>query len=515
MSTVRPPLPPRRSVPPLPPRKVGDDNEPGDAGPPVGIAARIASLHLEGSGGRPPLPPPRVSRSQPNASTKNSPQNSKDLSGYEESPDAPGVPPPVPSRSTRPSTNPDRARALARRPPPPPASKKPRIPIPDLPKLPARPSVPEGPRRRVPPPPTRIPSPPSEPEEETDRRYGFSEPTSGPDPSPDQCLKCRDFAHVDSHAALYPRHTVGSLDNLAHDLTVPFETETEKFRALFSWLHHNIAYDAQAFVSGNIYYATPEATLSSGLAVCDGYAGLFKALADSVGLQAHRVSGHGKGIGYAATVPGQPAPPLQSNHAWNCVLMDGVWQLIDTCWGSGVLDGATYRPNFDPAWFSSTPAEFGRRHYPSDPTYQLLSDEEGGPVSWETYILEPQGPIIFQDFYALDLAPYLLQPCLGTVQGGRHISFHLFKRCEHKSTADADNFAYIISYGENMKVPLERDGGGGWSVTLYIPRGGEVSLFSVIEVGGENGKGLGASGFRKADGRKGMSFGGLARWTIT
>ncbi|KAF8893782.1 hypothetical protein BD779DRAFT_1435436, partial [Infundibulicybe gibba] len=322
------------------------------------------------------------------------------------------------------------------------------------------------------------------------------------------CLKCYDFSEVDAHAACYPRHTVTSLDILAYDLTAPFPSETEKARAIFTWLHYNIAYDAEAFFSGNLQPATPETTWQSGLAVCDGYAGLFSSLAQRVGLQVHKVTGHGKGFGYVARAPHDPVPSVDSNHAWNCVFMDGQWQLIDSCWGAGVLNGATYDQRFAPVWFTSTPAEFGRRHYPTDPSYQLISDDDGGPISWKDYILEAEGPIIFQDFYKQELHPYLIQPNLKYIEGARRINFQIFKRCEHMPTAESDNPVYIVITPDGM-VPLELNSEGGWSTTLYVPKGIEVSLCVVTEVDGKNAYGLGVQGFKKANGRKAMQFGVL------
>ena len=109
------------------------------------------------------------------------------------------------------------------------------------------------------------------------------------------CLKCRDFSGPDGHAARFPRQNVPSLDWLATQLTDPFPSLTDKARALFTWLHHNIDYNVEAFFSGNIKPSTPFTTLDTGLAVCEGYAGLFTALATKAGLESMVVGGHGKG----------------------------------------------------------------------------------------------------------------------------------------------------------------------------------------------------------------------------
>ena len=110
------------------------------------------------------------------------------------------------------------------------------------------------------------------------------------------CLKCRDFSGPDNHAAKFPRQSVPSLDWLAVQLTDPFPSPTDKARSIFTWLHHNVDYDVAAFFGNCVQPSTPASTLSTGLAVCEGYAGLFTVLAVKAGLEAITIGGHGKGI---------------------------------------------------------------------------------------------------------------------------------------------------------------------------------------------------------------------------
>lgn len=462
--SARPPLP--RRAPPLPVRKstigLSNGNE------------KLASV-IDVSTGKapPPLPPRRESEDS--------------LPVY------PG--PPKKNAVHRP---PDLVRLLARRPPPPPVRAAPLV---------EKNINPEPPRRRLPPRPSTPPPPPTLNQQ--------SKPQIAPvyitDPEPPSCLKCQDFSHVDAHAALFPRHTVSSLVTLAHELTDPLPSETEKARAIFMWLHHNIAYDTQSFFSGNLKFATPESTLSSGLAVCDGYAGLFVFLADCVGMQAQKVTGHGKGIGYTATDPDQPVPAMNSNHAWNCVLMDGEWRLIDPCWGAGAVNGSSYEKRLNNTWFTARSSEFGRRHFPEDPSYQLMSDQEGGPITWEDYILEPEGPLIYRDFYQLDLSPGTLEPATNGIPGGQNITFSVSKMCEHMSVSEDDNYVFLVSLEDSSHTPLCLGQDGRWSATVFVPRSGTVSLYYISSASGQDAKGLGLGGFYAQIAKQ---FGGLARWTI-
>jgi thiol-disulfide isomerase/thioredoxin len=112
------------------------------------------------------------------------------------------------------------------------------------------------------------------------------------------CLKCRDFSGPDNHAARFPRQSIPSTDTtwLAHQLCDPFPSATDKARAIFTWLHHNIEYNTVAFFSNNVKSSTPAGTMATGLAVCEGYAALFTALATPAGLESVVIGGHGKGV---------------------------------------------------------------------------------------------------------------------------------------------------------------------------------------------------------------------------
>lgn len=454
----------------------------------MSIAERIASMKLEqmpgagASNSRPALAPRRSSvRSTPNSEV--APQGGTNFS----------------------SLDPDLLRALRRKPPPPPKKKVLQAyPESSEDGVESEATPPPPPARRLPPMPTRLPTPPPEPEPEIQERAADEEEESS-------CLMCHDFSHVDEHAAMFPRENVQSLDHLAYDLTSPWGSETEKFRAIFSWMHHNIAYDTQAFFSGNLRPATAESTLQSGLAVCDGYAGLFVTLSHKAGLQqAYRVTGHGKGLGYTAAGRDAVVPPFEGNHAWNAAVMDGEWHLIDPCWGAGAVDGTSYNPRFAPMWLTSDHVQFGKRHFPEDASYQLLEQ----PMSWEEYILVPEGPVLFGDFYQMSFAPDSVLPVEKEVQAGSWIHFRVDKLCEHMSRGEEDNYVYFISTPDDNRTALTVDEYGGWSADVYVPQGrGEISLYYVTMFDNQDGKGLAVSAFQNGIGRKAMAFGGLARWT--
>ena len=286
------------SLPPLPAKRAPQPQQPGTSNEPAArptlrgakTTANVVTREVEAPAKRPSLPPGRPSAraGRPDA-----------VSGEA----TPSLPPRRPTNQSLDEPSPELPQRPAARepaPPPPPTARR---------KLPPSTIPPVAPRAVSP--------APAEP--------AAHEPAPGPPPVPRgtrpdlaalmatkprgaaaaaaECLHCYDFAAVDAHAARFPRASVPSLDWLAGQLTAPFAAETERARAIFTWLHHNIDYDADAFFSGNLKPSTPDGTLRAGKAVCEGYAGLFAALAVKAGLEAVVVNGHGKGTDAISLFP--------------------------------------------------------------------------------------------------------------------------------------------------------------------------------------------------------------------
>lgn len=355
--------------------------------------------------------------------------------------------------------------------------------------------------------------------------------------SPSSCLLCRDFTAPDTHAANFPRHSVPSLDWLATQLTTPFpDSATDQARAIFTWLHHNIAYDTVSFFNGNIQPSTPMSTLDSGLAVCEGYAGLFTALASKAGLESFVVGGHGKGFGHSALRAGEPIPPEDSNHAWNAVKIDGgEWKLIDTCWGAGHISGAgqPYTKKFSPRQFTMSNEEFGLRHFPSNKSHFFRAD--GRQVSWEDYIVGDRGGEALQVYSGVAenegvsetsfLPKYKRVSVSPSAHAGPTIRFQFSSVCEHWNpvrNGPGKPYVFILAiHGldgrQDDYMPFETNGMFWWvdvePKKLGAP-GQTISAYTVESVSGNSGRGLSVDEYRHAKGRKAMGFGGLAAWDL-
>ena len=196
----------------------------------------------------------------------------------------------------------------------------------------------------------------------------------------DRCFaqQVNDFSRIDAFALGVPNSEASSVDRLAAALAKGAGNDREKARLIYRWITKNISYDTHAFFKGTFGDMSADNVLKTRKGICDGYAQLFAALAQSMGLEAERVVGNSKGYGY--TVGSKIEGP--ANHAWNAVNVDGVWQLVDCTWGAGYIDpNKEFVERFSDYYFLTPPDQFVYDHFPDDPQKQLLSP----PISKQAY----------------------------------------------------------------------------------------------------------------------------------
>lgn len=194
------------------------------------------------------------------------------------------------------------------------------------------------------------------------------EPVTVPKPGPRDIMDEAKFEAIDHHALSTPESAVDSVESLAAYLTEPAKNDLERVRAIYRWVTENISYDVQGYRTGNYGDLSPEGVLTSGSAVCSGYAVLFAQLANEAGIEVVEISGWAKGISYEV---GEPISG-QTNHAWNAVQIDGGWYFIESTWGAGYVDGSRFIRRFEEHYFLTPPEQFVYEHLPDNPDWQLL-----------------------------------------------------------------------------------------------------------------------------------------------
>jgi transglutaminase/protease-like cytokinesis protein 3 len=191
--------------------------------------------------------------------------------------------------------------------------------------------------------------------------------------------KSTNFEAIDQAASLI-NYQGSSVSELAQILSGAAKTDSEKARIIFAWISRNIAYDVPVFLSGDYGSVDPETVLKERKSVCSGYANLYQALAQNMGLDATVIDGYAKGYSYTF------GEELKVNHAWNGVKINGGWYLVDATWGAGHLEGSTFTPSFNSHYFSTSPQKFIVDHLPVSEKWQLLDK----PISKEQYATSPR-----------------------------------------------------------------------------------------------------------------------------
>lgn len=175
---------------------------------------------------------------------------------------------------------------------------------------------------------------------------------------------------------------------LAQKLTSSYSTDLEKVRSIFRWITEHIEYNTLIYnryprTSKKLFFDDDDDTstvlkplnervaatvLKRKLAVCDGYARLFKSLCDFAGIKSEIITG------YART--GDNGLSFKANHSWNAVLIDSNWHLLDVTWASGYVSfwGNEYVRKFNDYYFLTPPNQFVNDHYPEELQWTLLNE---------------------------------------------------------------------------------------------------------------------------------------------
>ncbi|MEB3312021.1 MAG: transglutaminase domain-containing protein [Snowella sp.] len=162
------------------------------------------------------------------------------------------------------------------------------------------------------------------------------------------------------------QYTGNSVKELAAILNGYATTEAEKARLIYAWIGHHVAYDVQAVLQDRRGNLSPKGVLSSRLTICSGYANLYQALAQEMGLEAVIIEGYAKGSSYFV------GEDRDINHAWNGVKVNGGWYLVDVTWGAGTIDNQQFKAKYNPYYFATLPDELIYSHFPVESQWQLL-----------------------------------------------------------------------------------------------------------------------------------------------
>ncbi len=164
---------------------------------------------------------------------------------------------------------------------------------------------------------------------------------------------------------------IDRISGLARTITANSQTDSEKAYAIYRWITSHIKYDNGLRYSEElqrkIYVSEKnvvENVLDRKMALCGGYAFLFRDLCEIVNIPVEVIHGYTKINGALVEDYGRPI------HTWNAVKLDGEWHLLDITWAVGF--GSGHKP--DDFWYLSHPRDFIYSHYPKNPKWTLLNN---------------------------------------------------------------------------------------------------------------------------------------------
>ncbi len=178
-------------------------------------------------------------------------------------------------------------------------------------------------------------------------------------------LNCDLFSQVkqENHSEFIPT----TVQELKTHLGNQMSSDSAKILAYYQWITENIKYDEEVKFSlvDDRKKQTNGEVLKRRRAICGEYAQLFKSLCELDSIEVHIVSGYARQRPFSKLVLNEP------DHAWNVVLLNGEWQLLDLTWSAAAVQ--------NPQTFSSSkqyllpePDDFILSHLPSLPFWQLL-----------------------------------------------------------------------------------------------------------------------------------------------
>ncbi|WP_433777703.1 transglutaminase domain-containing protein [Flavobacterium anhuiense] len=287
------------------------------------------------------------------------------------------------------------------------------------------------------------------------------------------------ISEVDKIVAKYPK-SFDSTEKLADRIEKDFDSDYDRARAIYSWIAFNIRYDYNAYlnpprVQGFSYSSEAEKqrkikqlndnliqkAFKSKKAVCEGFTALYQHLASLVGIKCEIIRGDSK-----ISVRDIGRKTTSSNHAWNMVLIDKKWRLLDVTWGQGYYDSSKGRMvnDFNPAYFDTDPDYFFAKHFPDSGSYL------GNRLSKEDFL---NGPLIYNTTIEKDYK--IKSPDSGIIEArnGDRITVEI------KNLSKSNQVFYLNKYNKAVKVqnPKEKRGGLEFQIQIDSNIGDYITVF--------------------------------------
>jgi exonuclease VII small subunit len=181
------------------------------------------------------------------------------------------------------------------------------------------------------------------------------------------------FAESDESVAQIDAELFTDYNKLVSFIARRYKDDLSIARSIYTWIATNISYDQRAYhETHSLGSQDANDVWKHRLAVCEGYANLFNAMCGAAGIESRLIKGYARDVAdHQFNFP---------NHAWNGVMIDGKWYLVDVTWASvnrtsGSIPNVDLNDRFSKHkinyFFMTNPSEMILTHLPEDPYWQL------------------------------------------------------------------------------------------------------------------------------------------------
>lgn len=224
-------------------------------------------------------------------------------------------------------------------------------------------------------------------------------------------VQSQNYELIDENVKNYPNYN--EIHQLVLRVNNSFDTDTEKVRAFYIWITHNIAYDLETYytlraprinlrITSDRYSYNIEdyqreqmakKVFTERKAMCLGYSTLFTELCLKSGIEVRMIKGIVK-----TTFNDIDNLQLTKNHSWNAVKINEQWKLIDVTFSSGYENPNTgqWVNTINDFYFFTDPEILSYSHFPQEKDFQLVEK----PLDLKTFY---ERPIFYNAYFESDV----------------------------------------------------------------------------------------------------------------
>lgn len=164
-------------------------------------------------------------------------------------------------------------------------------------------------------------------------------------------------------------------------------------KALHDYVISHVTYDNDVLEKGIRPLQDAKTVFRTGRGVCEGYAKLFAALAQEMGLDVVTINGKVRQDLVPLDIIPAAFRVLSPNadwtlHAWNAVKVKGEWQIVDTTWDDREAEDSTFV--YSAEYLMPAPEVMIISHFPDQSAWQLIKRAKSPDAFEEQPILTPQ-----------------------------------------------------------------------------------------------------------------------------